>query len=100
MPMNIYDFCALLRYAFVYSLTAPVIKHAFSASDFCPLDRTRLLNIPQPPSHKNGTTIMTLVEMEYMFQERCKQALERNFGHSEIFSRIDMGFPTQCAGRC
>lgn len=83
-PMNVYDFCSLLNYAYSRSLIAPKFMFAFAASGVWPLNRQKLLGVAPPRSGADLRTIIGVDELEKMYLEKCKVARKRILGE-EVF---------------
>lgn len=95
-PMNIYDFCSLLNYAYIRSLVAPEIMSAFAAAGVWPLDRQKVLGIARPRSSDDVRTIVGVDELDRMYLEKFKVARKRILGEKVV--NVRKGFVSTTKG--
>ena len=62
--IDVYELCALLRYAFYRSCTHSNVVSSFSSAGLRPNDHARLLSEPRPKSKEDQSTLLSISEME------------------------------------
>lgn len=77
---DFFDFCAMLRSAFLQTFTYLAISNSFRASGLFPVDPSRLLSVPHPYSTVDPKTIVSVEELERMFARKCTSARQRILG--------------------
>lgn len=65
-----FEFCALLRSAFYAAFTRKNIIASFRRSGICPFDASRLLSVALPRSAKNVAEIVSVQDLEDLYEER------------------------------
>lgn len=85
--INLFELCAMFRHACNTALTRVNIMYAFERAGVYPVDRSKLMSVPKPRDDDDVRTLMSVDDMEALFQEKCKNALERILGKTGIVER-------------
>lgn len=68
-----YDFCGMLKDAFYSSFTRQNIAAAFCRCGIWPLSPARLLSVPRPRSADDSSTVLTVLELDSLLQEKLRK---------------------------
>ena len=83
-PLDIFDFCSLLREAYIDSFTVRNIRASFERAGTWPVNAKRLLNIPRPADDSPNCEIVSVEELEKALKDKEKDYRTRVLGSDAV----------------
>ena len=81
---SLYDFCAVLKDAYLQSFSCANIKASFRRSGLWPLDRTRLIGVPRPATAGENAEMLSTEELELLFKRKQDVARKSILGDDAV----------------
>ena len=82
--IDVYQLCALLRYAFYRPFTHSNIVQSFSRAGLWPIDHKRLLSVPRAKNNDDQIILLSMSDMEQILIEEKERARRVIFGDAAV----------------
>lgn len=82
-----FSFCDMLKFAYEKSFTPQNIKSGFRKAGLYPLDSSQLLSVPRPVNADNLTEMLTVDELERLFEAKRQILRTKVLGEDTVISK-------------